>query len=227
MRSKIYKVLVVQLLVAFLFVPGLFAQAFSSTEEAVAEQGVLGEDENADTYVDNLKRWQSFTEKQREAIRQKAKRLSMEQKEALRAKARQFKEMPKEEQERIRRNFQRFKNMPEAEKNILKRKHEIIRKFREAKKAGIRQGLEKRKASLLDLRNPSQQPPAGSVTSFPTGRTQGQRTPSRTIPTYGRSSQTGTSQKRTGTTPTYSRPSQAGSSSSGQSAGSQTRKRGK
>ena len=47
-------------------------------------------------------------------------KLSPEQKEALRAKMREFKALPKEEQERIRGNLERFRKLPPEERERIR-----------------------------------------------------------------------------------------------------------
>ena len=63
----------------------------------------------ASSYEENLKRWQSMSEEQREAIRQKVHALDAQQKEAVLENAKQFKQLPKEEQSDMKSNFQKFK----------------------------------------------------------------------------------------------------------------------
>ena len=54
------------------------------------------------SYKENLKRWQSLSEEERQVIRERAKKISPEQLKELKEKSVKFKSMSKEEQDKIR-----------------------------------------------------------------------------------------------------------------------------
>ena len=136
--------IIFQLIAVFIFVP------FVSAQEEPGADVIQEEAESESTYDKNLERWQSLSEEQRQAIREKVETLTPEQKNRLKERSSKLRSLPKDQQDKIRNNYQRFKNLSPEKRNGLRerarrfrelpseRKEELRRKFKERR--GLRQG---------------------------------------------------------------------------------------
>src|SRR3989338_11082886 len=101
MKKKI-ALAIVQLTAVFLFGSILYAQEESKSQASAEMSSPQAESSSGDTYRENLKRWQSLSEKERRLIRETARRLNPNEIRELRKESLKLRSMPKEEQERIR-----------------------------------------------------------------------------------------------------------------------------
>lgn len=140
--KTIMSLIIFQLIAVLLFGSTVSAQ---QTQGAAIEGPDAAQTENVsgNTYEENRKRWQSLSEQERQAIRERAGRLSPGQIQQLRKASERFKGMPREEQDKIRGNYQKFNRLPPREREVLRERYkrfeslppenreELRRKFRE------------------------------------------------------------------------------------------------
>ena len=112
--------IIFQLIVVLLFGSVVYAQEESGADVIQAPDVVQGESESQGAYEENLKRWQSLSEEQRQAIREKAETLTPEQKNELKGRFAEFRSLSKDQQDKIRSNYQRFKNLSPEKRSKLK-----------------------------------------------------------------------------------------------------------
>jgi hypothetical protein len=145
MNTKINNILIIfQSIALFLFNPIVYAQGKSKSiikkEDDIQEESV-----SRSAYEEKLKRWQSLSEEEREAIREKARKLSPEQIKKLQKKFVEFRKLSKEEQDRIRANYQIFKGLSSKEKEVLRQRYEYFQKLPLEKRRELRHKFKKRK----------------------------------------------------------------------------------
>jgi len=115
--------------------------------------GVAAADESS--YEENLKRWKSLSEEERQAIRQKVRGLNTDERKAIRRNAKEFRTRSIEDKGRMRNNYKRFRDLPEGHRKDLRnkvrrfhdlpkeRRGEFRRKFREKDKGKRGEGKER------------------------------------------------------------------------------------
>ncbi|OGS45159.1 MAG: hypothetical protein A2539_08890 [Elusimicrobia bacterium RIFOXYD2_FULL_34_15] len=101
------------------------------------------------SYKENLKRWQSLSEEERQVIRERAKKISPEQLKELKEKSVKFKSMSKEEQDKIKNNYQRFEQFPPEKKEILKERHRRFEELSPENREKLRNEFRKRRNMSL------------------------------------------------------------------------------
>lgn len=138
MRIKIRMIIIL-----LLFIPAIYAQEESNAAANAIDEISQATSVPANPYEDNLKRWQSLSEGQRQTIRERVKNLTPEQIKELREKSARFRSMPQEQQKKIRTNYQKFNVLPFKQREMLReryqrfkglpdeRKKELWRQFRE------------------------------------------------------------------------------------------------
>lgn len=174
------KIRLIILIVYFFSLLFSLAQAQEQSGEAISmESGnTQGSNVSLDTYEDKLKYWQSLSEEQRQAIRERVKNIPPEKMQALRERLDKFRKLSPEEAERIKTNYKRFKQMDQDKRRDLQqrfnrfqslpeeRKIELRRKFMQRIKSGNKeeifkdkdfQGIRDGKAEVLDLQRDKKQ----------------------------------------------------------------------
>jgi len=135
------------ILIVYLFCL-LFSLAHAQeNSKDVAASGSANPDVNGvslDTYEDKLKYWQSLSEERRQAIRERAQKISPEQMQNLRERFDQFKKLHPAEAEKIRENFRKFKQMSPERRNALKERFQRFQSLPEERKIEIRRKIRQR-----------------------------------------------------------------------------------
>ena len=142
----------------FFFIVGgcaLPSMAWAQTSDT----GTLSDEER---YQANLRRWQSMTEEERQAIRSKAAALSEEDRGVLQEKVKEYRAMPEPERKALHENFQRFRELPPERREVLEegdrefrqlppeRRDEIRRGFKEKRRGPDGQGRGPRESERMD-----------------------------------------------------------------------------
>ncbi len=70
-------------------------------------------------YQANLRRWQSMTEEERQAIRDKAAAMSESDRAVLKEKAKEYRAMPDQQREALRENYRKFRELPPERREAL------------------------------------------------------------------------------------------------------------
>ncbi len=97
-----------------------------------------------DTYEDKLKFWQSLTDEQRQAIRERARKISPEQMRAFREKLDEFRKFSPDAAERIKTNYERFKQMHPEKRSDLERRYQRFQRLPEERKIELRRMIQQR-----------------------------------------------------------------------------------
>ena len=137
-----------QLTALFLFGSVLYAQEESKSQASAEMSSPQAESPSEDTYRENLKRWQSLSEKERRLIRERARRLDPGEIRELRKESLKLRNMPKEEQERIRANYQRFNRFPLKEREVLKERYRRFEKLPSERREEFRRRFRERRSAL-------------------------------------------------------------------------------
>lgn len=133
---------------------------FAQEDKSTSSNGAT-----ANAYEENLRRWQSMSEEQREAIRQKVHALDSRQRETILENAKQFKQLPKEERSRIQGNFEKFKELPKEKKDLLRERGRRFEGLSPEQRAEMRRGIREKRGGpgkgLEKPRGPHGGPGAG------------------------------------------------------------------
>ncbi len=97
-----------------------------------------------DTFENKLKYWQSLTDEQRQAIRERARKISPEQMRAFREKLDEFRKLSPDAAERIKTNYERFKQMHPEKRSDLARRYQRFQRLPEERKIELRRMIQKR-----------------------------------------------------------------------------------
>jgi hypothetical protein len=89
-------------------------------------------------YEENLRRWKNMPESEREALRQKVRSMSPEEKTLLRDNSEKFSRLPSEEKRRLQNNFREFKKMPDQARTVLREKSDRFQKLAPEKRESLR-----------------------------------------------------------------------------------------
>lgn len=178
MKKKIR--LIIFMMITFFCLLFSFAHGQNEAGEAVSVESSNKHtgDISLDTYENKLKYWQSLSEEQRQAVRERAKKITPEQMQKLRERLGKFKNLSSAEAERIKANYKRFKQMPEDKRRQLKQRFERFQRLPEERKIELKrkllqrirlrdkeelfkdkvtQGSSGRKAEVLDLQKDKKQ----------------------------------------------------------------------
>lgn len=118
--------------------PFAHAQEQSGEVKAIGSGNAQASSTSLDTDEDKFKYWQSLTEQQRQAIRERAQRISPEQMQALRERLDEFKKLPSREAESIKTNYERFKQMPREKRIELEQRYQRFQRLPEERKIELR-----------------------------------------------------------------------------------------
>ena len=95
--------------------------------------------ENDPQFKSSLKRWQSFSEEKRQAIRARARGLTRGELEEYKQKLAAFKELPAEDQERMQRNHRHFHGLSESAQKKLRGRFARFSQLSEENRNALRQ----------------------------------------------------------------------------------------
>ena len=144
-REIIFKrsLIIFQVGAAFLFIP--VACAAAETKSAVDKKAAVVEKISppVNTYSENFRRWQNFSEAERQKIREKARRLTPQRLRRLKEESRRLREMPPEEREKIRINYQRFNQLPPEKRKALKERFQRFERLAPEKREEFRNQFRK------------------------------------------------------------------------------------
>lgn len=135
-----------------IFILAFLQMVVVSVVRAQEDNSTLRNGSTASSYEENMKQWQSMSEKQREAIRQKVHAIDSGQRQTLLENAKQFKQLPREEQARIQGNFQKFRELPNEKKEFLRERNKRFQGFSPEKITELRRGVREKRERKEDVR---------------------------------------------------------------------------
>ena len=110
-------------------------------------------DASLNTYEAKLKYWKGLTEEQRQAFRERAQSISLEQLKLLRKRQERFNRLPIAERERIMNNYQQFRQLPSSKRAELERRYQHFQKLPKNIKMELRRKVfERRSLERIDER---------------------------------------------------------------------------
>jgi hypothetical protein len=122
-----------------ILIPGLIlAQSILGLPAYAQEERPQTGPPQSSGYEENLRRWQNMPESGREALRQKVRSMSPEEKNLVRANAEKFSQLPAEEKDRLQNNFREFKKLPDKTKQVLREKSAHFQQLPPEKKDVLR-----------------------------------------------------------------------------------------
>lgn len=143
MQTKIKMIIIL-----LLSIPAIYAQEEANVTTNAIEDTPQVSSVPADSYEENLKRWQSLSEEQRQAIRERIKNLTPEQIEELREKSARFRSMPQEEQEKIKTNYRKFKELPFKQKEMLRERYQRFKRLPDERRKELWRQFQERRSML-------------------------------------------------------------------------------
>lgn len=124
-----------------LLMPKAYAQGQTGEVKATESGNTQASNISLDTDEDKFKYWQSLTDEQRQAIRERAQKINPEQMRALRERLDEFKKLPPREVESIKTKYERFRQMPREKRIELEQRYQRFHRLPEERKIELRRRL--------------------------------------------------------------------------------------
>ncbi len=131
-------------LLLLLIVGGVFS-SFALSFVAWAQDASTVTTSDEERYQANLRRWQSMTEEQRQAIRDQAAAMPEADRAALQEKAKEYRAMPEQNRETLRENFQKFRALPPERREALEEGSRGFRQLPLAKRDEMRRRVQEQR----------------------------------------------------------------------------------
>ncbi len=123
-------------LILFLIVGG-GAFFFIRTTVVWAQDSVTTSSDE-ERYQENLRRWQSMPEEQRQAIRSRAAGMSEADRAVLQEKAKKYRAMSEQERQTLRENYRKFRELPPERREVLEERPRGFRQLPQEKRGEVR-----------------------------------------------------------------------------------------
>jgi hypothetical protein len=122
---------------------------------AQAQEAAASTQADEERYQANLRRWQSMSEEEREAVRQKAAAMPDEEKSALKEKVQQYRSLPEPERQALKENFKRYRALPQEQREALERKQREFRQLPPEKREQMRRDFREQRRAAFEQAGPS------------------------------------------------------------------------